>query len=135
MIKFFTGIYEWLLGQPQPPQETLNYREVIFPNSGLFMLGFSLLMVLIYYYGLNKAMNSGLYRPRHWFMFLILNAVIIGLATVGYAHKENVEPHSYITWLAFLNAVYSLLAYTIFSLLLKGKSTFAYTTPVKWPNK
>ena len=94
-----------------------------------------LAMVLIYYYGLNKAMNSGLYRPRHWFMFLILNAVIIGLATVGYAHKENVEPHSYITWLAFLNAVYSLLAYTIFSLLFKGKSTFAYTTPVKWPNK
>ena len=135
MIKFFTGLYEWLLGQPQPPQETLNYREVIFPNAGLFMLGFTLLMVIVYYYGLNRAMNTGMYKTRHWVFILLLNAVIVGFVTAGYAHKEQVAEHSYISWLSFLNAAYSFGAFVLFSLLLKGKSTFAYTTPVKWPNK
>src|SRR6187397_586492 len=70
MIKFFSGLYEWLLGSPQPPQETLVYRDVIFPNAGLFMLGFSLAMVLVYYYVLNRALNTGFYRTSHWVMVL-----------------------------------------------------------------
>ena len=135
MIKFFSGLYEWLLGRPQPPQETLNYEQVIFPNAGLFMLGCSLVMVLVYYYLLNRALNTGFYRTSHWVIFLVLNAVIIGLMTAFYANREGVEAHSYISWLAMLNAFYSILAFVIFSLLFKGKSTFAYTTPVKWHNK
>lgn len=135
MIKFFSGLYEWLLGSPQPSQETLVYRDVIFPNAGLFMLGFSLAMVLVYYYVLNRAMNTGFYRTSHWVMVLFANAVIVGLMTAFYANREGVETHSYISWLAILNAVYSIGAFVLFSLLFKGKSTFAYTTPVKWPNK
>ncbi|KAA9339000.1 hypothetical protein [Adhaeribacter soli] len=135
MIKFFSGLYEGLLGSPQPPQETLVYRDVIFPNAGIFMLLCSLIMVVVYYYVLNRALNTGFYRTSHWVIVLVLNAVVVGLMTAFYANREGVEAHSYISWLAMLNAFYSVLAYLIFSLLLKGKSTFAYTTPVKWPNK
>lgn len=135
MIKFFTNFYEWALGRPLPAPETLNYREAIFPNSGIWMLVISGAFMLLYYYVLNnKLIPHRFFHPKYWFLLLVITAITVGCITVYLAQKEGVEHHSYINWLALLNAVYSMIAYSLLSFLFKGKST-AYTSPTPWPSK
>ena len=63
--KFFSGLYELVLGRPIPANFTNDYREVVFPNTGLMLFLITLGIVILYYYVLNRAMSTGLYKTQH----------------------------------------------------------------------
>lgn len=133
--KFFSGLYELFLGRPIPANFTNDYREVVFPNTGLQLILITLAMVLIYYYLLNRIMSTGWYKTQHWVLFLLLNAVIAFAIPLIQVSNNGIETHSYTYMFAFVNTVYSLILFFLLSILLKRGSVQAWTTPMKWPNK
>ncbi|MBD1396373.1 hypothetical protein H9Q13_04290 [Pontibacter sp. JH31] len=132
---FFSGLYELFLGRPIPANFTNDYREVVFPNTGLQLFIITLAIVLIYYYVLNRMLSTGLYKTQHWVMFLLLNAVIAFIIPIVQVSSNGIETHSYTYMFAFVNTIYSLILFFLFSILLKRGSVQAWTTPMKWPNK
>lgn len=132
---FFSGLYELFLGRPIPANFTNDYREVVFPNTGLQLFLITLVMVLIYYYVLNRMLSTGLYKTQHWVIFLLLNAVIAFAIPLMQVSNNDIEMHSYTYMFAFVNTIYSLILFFLFSILLKRGSVQAWTTPMKWPNK
>ena len=68
-------------------------------------------------------------------MVLILNAIIAFIIPVTQVSGNDIETHSYTYMFAFVNVVYSLILFFVFSILLKRGSVQAWTTPMKWPNK
>lgn len=132
--KLFWGLYELFLGRPIPANFTNDYREVVFPNTGLLLVIITLAIVLIYYYVLNRMMSTGLYKTQHWVMFLVLNAIIAFIIPIMQVNGNGIETHSYTYMFAFLNVVYSVILFFLFSILLKRGSVQAWTTPMKWPN-
>ncbi|WP_299762040.1 hypothetical protein [uncultured Pontibacter sp.] len=133
--QFFSGLYEMVLGRPIPANFTNDYREVVFPNTGLMLFIITLAIVILYYYVLNRVMSTGLYKTQHWVMFLILNAIIAFIIPVTQVSSNDIETHSYTYMFAFVNVVFSLILFFVFSILLKKGSVQAWTTPMKWPNK
>ncbi|WP_062545176.1 hypothetical protein [Rufibacter tibetensis] len=131
---FFSGLYELFLGRPMPANYTNDYREVVFPNTGIQLFLISLALVLLYYYVLNRAMSTGLYKPKHWVIMLIINAAIAFAVPIIQVNNNGVETHSYTYTFALVNAILSLILFFIFSLLLKKGSVQAWTTPMKWPH-
>jgi putative effector of murein hydrolase len=132
---FFSGLYELFLGRPIPANFTNDYREVVFPNTGLQLFLITLAMVLIYYYVLNRILSTGLYKTQHWVIFLLLNAVIAFAIPLMQVSNNDIEMHSYTYMFAFVNTIYSLILFFLLSILLKRGSVQAWTTPMKWPNK
>jgi hypothetical protein len=131
---FFSGLYELVLGRPLPANYTNDYREVVFPNTGLQLFLITLALVLVYYYLLNRIMSTGLYKTRHWVIMLLVNAAIAFAIPLIQVSNNDIETHSYTYMFAFVNTVYSLILFFVFSLLLKRGSVQAWTTPTKWPN-
>ncbi|MER2999511.1 hypothetical protein [Pontibacter populi] len=133
--KFFWGLYEMFLGRPIPANFTNDYREVVFPNTGLLLVIITLAIVILYYYVLNRVMSTGLYKTQHWVMFLVLNAIIAFIIPITQVTGNEIETHSYTYMFAFLNVIYSIILFFVFSIVLKRGSVQAWTTPMKWPNK
>lgn len=131
---FFSGLYELVLGRPLPANYTNDYREVVFPNTGLQLFIITLALVVVYYYVLNRLMSTGLYKTGHWVIMLLLNAVLAFAIPLFQVNNNAIETHSYTYMFAFVNTVYSLILFFVFSLLLKRGSVQAWTTPTKWPN-
>jgi hypothetical protein len=131
---FFSGLYELVLGRPLPANYTNDYREVVFPNTGLQLFLITLALVLVYYYLFNRIMSTGLYKTRHWVIMLLVNAAIAFAIPLIQVSNNDIEMHSYTYMFAFVNTVYSLILFFVFSLLLKRGSVQAWTTPTKWPN-
>lgn len=133
--KFFSSLYEVFLGSPKPAPWTQEYREIIFPNTALYLIVITLALVLVYYYLMNKYFSTGWYKTYHWVIFMALNASIAVAIPYYQVLVNAVQMHSYANLFAFLNVLYSLTLFIGLSLLLKGKSVQAWTTPVKWPHK
>lgn len=131
---FFSGLYELVLGRPLPANYTNDYREVVFPNTGLQLFLITLALVVVYYYVLNRLISTGLYKTRHWIIMLVLNAAIAFAIPLIQVSNNDIETHSYTYMFAFVNTVYSFILFFVFSLLLKRGSVQAWTTPTKWPN-
>lgn len=131
---FFSGLYELVLGRPLPANYTNDYREVVFPNTGLQLFLLTLALVVVYYYVLNRLISTGLYKTKHWVIVLLLNAAIAFAIPLIQVSNNDIETHSYTYMFAFVNTVYSLILFFVFSLLLKRGSVQAWTTPTKWPN-
>ncbi|GAB2536959.1 hypothetical protein [Rufibacter soli] len=131
---FFSGLYELFLGRPLPANYTNDYREVVFPNTGLTLFLITLGMVLLYYYVFNRLMSTGFYKTQHWTIMLVLNAVIAFFIPIMQVNSNGIETHSYTYTFAFVNAVLSVILFFLFSLLFKKGSVQAWTTPMKWPH-
>jgi len=129
MKSLFRFLYE-LIGTPQPSSEIPVYRDVIFPNIGLINIGVSLALVLVFYYLINRAMGVATFnKTGNWALFLVLNALIAFGVVVWQTNAQAVASHSYVYWLATFNAFYGLLWFFLFSVILKGGSRNASTTP------
>ncbi|MHC2990632.1 hypothetical protein OB13_03185, partial [Pontibacter sp. HJ8] len=70
-----------------------------------------------------------------WVMFLLLNAAIAFIIPIMQVTNNDIETHSYTYMFAFVNMIYSLILFFLFSILFKRGSVQAWTTPMKWPNK
>ncbi|WP_133274313.1 hypothetical protein [Hymenobacter radiodurans] len=79
---------------------------------------------------INRAMGVATFnKVRHWTIFLIANAIIAFIIAIVQCNSQQVAEHSYIYWLATINAVYGLLWFFLFSVILRKGSTNASTTP------
>ena len=88
MKGFFRAIYE-VIGLPQPSSETPVYREVIFPNIGLLNIGITLALLVLFYLVINRYMRVATFsRPRHWALFLGLNALIAFVIVIAQATRD-----------------------------------------------
>ncbi|GAB2947199.1 hypothetical protein GCM10027048_10290 [Hymenobacter coalescens] len=129
MKGFFRALYE-VIGSPQPPSETPVYREVIFPNIGLLNLGVTLALLVLFYLVINRWMRVATFsRPSHWSILLVVNAIIAFIIVIAQVNGQNVVSHSYMYWLALLNAIYAALFFFLFSLIFRKLSVNASTTP------
>jgi hypothetical protein len=138
MQELFTFLYELFIGEH--PNEAALIRSEIFPIVGLTTLGITLLAVLFYYYVLNSMST----RPRfnyngYWIGVLILNAIICFFIALNKmangleVHFDDYEPYFY--YFAVENAIYSMLFFTLFSLLFKTWSKHAPYVPFRFPLK
>lgn len=100
------------------------------------LLGVSLLVCLFYYFVWNNIPGYK-FRIMHWMAFLGLNAVLVGLLTfiiVRIVILDNPVFASAPFWpLALINAIYSLIIFFIFSMMVTKtplkKRTNASCTP------
>jgi hypothetical protein len=128
-MQFFRSLYE-VIGSPQPPSETPVYRDVIFPNLGLWNLGVTLALLVLFYLVINRWMRVATFsRPSHWSILLVLNVIIAFINVIVQVKGQNVVEHSYVYWLALLNAFYAALLYFLLSLIFRKLSVNASTTP------
>lgn len=123
MFKF---LYELICGQSVDP----TYANNIFPSVGLFTLVFSLAFAIIFYLVLGR------WKPiwdklKHWIITIIL---LIGLSVFfaltqakGATAEESYD--SFMYKFALVNALYAVVYFIIFSLLLRKVSIFAKRTP------
>ncbi|RAK64004.1 hypothetical protein [Hymenobacter edaphi] len=129
MKGFFRALYE-VIGSPQPSSEVPVYREVIFPNIGLLNLGITLVLLVLFYLVINRWMRVATFsRPSHWAIMLVLNVIIAFVIVLAQVNGQNVVSHSYVYWLALLNALYAALFFFLFSLIFRKLSVNASTTP------
>lgn len=128
-MQFFRALYE-VIGSPQPPSETVVYRDVIFPNLGLWNLGVTVALLVLFYLVINRWMRVATFsRTSHWSILLVLNVIIAFINVIVQVKGQNVVEHSYVYWLALLNAFYAALLYFILSLIFRKLSVNASTTP------
>jgi hypothetical protein len=128
-MSFFSSLYE-VIGSPQPPSETPVYREVIFPNIGLTNIGITIALLVVFYLVINRWMRVATFsRPGHWAILLLLNVIIAFIVVIAQVNGQNVVQHSYMYWLALLNAFYAAVFFFLFSLIFRKLSVNASTTP------
>lgn len=151
MGEFFGSIYCWLedffgmelanylWGQVSPEQQTNMYIGI-----GLAMLGVSLVSVVIYYYLID---HPKLCNWWGWLIFLVVNAVInfvVGWqwvlkhyydgkmvktdVTTGKLVDLPISPSEIVTF-GVVNAIDAILAFVIFSYLIKWWSTNCSRAP------
>jgi hypothetical protein len=141
MKAFFVAIYELfasLFGPDladhlyglNPDNSGATDARSLYVYVGLAMLGISLVMAAIYYYGIN---NTKYNRWYHWSMMMGLNALInlfVGfyLPFQDYqagAIADEIKPGigmGNLWGFGFANAILSLFFFFIFSLILQNKS-------------
>lgn len=127
LLSIFTSMYEALIGaNPDYPE----YREGIFSSVGLFTLLLALVVCIIFYAGLGR-WKPVFHKPGHWVITLVLVAIISFLLAYFQAKGTLATTDSYTTRFALFNALYGVIYFIIFSLILKRFSIFAKHTPVK----
>lgn len=132
--EILTNLYELLIGRPLPAQYTLEYKTIVFPGVGLMLITLTLAVVFLYYYVLNRFISSGFYKVKHWVVSMIFNAALAFGLALYQVQLNAIELHSYAYMFATVNAIYSMILFVFFSLLLKKWSVQAWTTPVRWPH-
>lgn len=121
----FTKLYELLTGQNADP----TYSTDIFPTVGLFTLIFTFIIAIIFY------LLLGRWRPvweklAHWLVTIVVISAVAGFFAISQAKSETGEDaNSFMYSFAMINALYSVVYFFIFSLLLKKGSIFARRTP------
>jgi hypothetical protein len=121
----FKTLYELLTGQNADP----TYSTDVFPTVGLFTLAFTLVIALIFYVLLGR------WRPvwektGHWLVTLLLISATSGFVALGMAKSATgEEANAYMYSFSMINALYSVVYFFVFSLLLKRTSIFAKRTP------
>lgn len=120
----FRVLYEVIGKNPDPA-----YVSDVYPSLGLFTLLLSVIFALIFY------LLLGRWKPiwdktSHWLITLFVLALLSACFAISSSKSATKgEADSFMYSLALINAVYSAIYFTIFSLLLKKGSIFAKRTP------
>jgi len=124
----FTFLYELLCGQSDSIDPA--YTTDVYPSVGLFTLLFALVFALVFYLALGR------WKPiwdklKHWIVTLILLAVVAVFFALTQAKGATGESSytSFMYKFSLVNALYAIIYFIIFSLLLKKASIFASHTP------
>ncbi|MDO1450307.1 hypothetical protein Q0590_28770 [Rhodocytophaga aerolata] len=136
MQEFFTFLYELFIGEH--PNEAALIRNEVFPSVGLLTLFITLLMVLLYYYGMNSLSTRARFNyTGYWIGVMLVNAIICFVVALNKiangleVHFDDYEPYFY--YFAVENAFYSIFFFLLFSLIFKTWSKHAPYVPFKFP--
>ena len=127
LLSIFTGLYEGLIG---PNPDYPEYRAGIFSSVGLFTLISAIVIAAVFYAGLGR-WKPVFHRTSHWFLTLVLTAVLGFLFAFLNTRGTLAMTDSYTVQFALFNALYAALYFFLFSLLFKRFSIFAKHTPFK----
>lgn len=126
VLSIFTTIYQLVIGKNDDP----IYEDEVFFSVGLFTLLLALAFCLIFYLALGrwKAFFSQL---KHWIITLLVVLLLTGLLALqqSAAATQAITVDAYMVRFALFNALFAVLCFCIFSLLLKPLSIFARRTP------
>lgn len=122
----FVSLYELWLGQNNDP----IYADEVFTPVGLITLFVSLLLAAIYYLGLGR-WRAIFHRTPQWVLTLVIAAIFAFAYALSYAKDRTQadQTDNYMTGFGAVNAMYALIYFFVFSLLLKRFSIFAKRTP------
>lgn len=121
----FRTLYELLVGHNTNPA----YASDVFPSVGLFTLVFALIAVVLFYLLLGR-WKPVWHKLSHWFITMLLLAILSGYFAISVAKKATEEgPDSYMYTFGLINILYAIVYFVILSLLLKKVSIFAKRTP------
>lgn len=126
LLSVFTGLYELIIGINGDFPE---YRENIFPLTGLITFILSLVICLFFYVVLGRWKNIW-HKLIHWVITIVLVAII----GFGFAYSQatgilQISPDSYLFGFAAINALYSALYFIAASFIFKNFSIFSKRTP------
>lgn len=123
MFKF---LYDLLCGKNVDP----SYATDVYPFVGLFTLLIAIVFCLLFY------LLLGRWKPIwdkliHWIITLIILSIIAFFFAITQARAGTGEDSysSFMTKFAFVNVLYSIAYFFIFSMILKKASIFAKRTP------
>lgn len=120
----FKLLYELIGKNPDP-----SYVSDVYPSVGLFTLLVALIFAVVFYLLLGRWKPVWDKTP-HWIATLfILAALAFFFAFSTAKSATGGEADSYMYTLSLINAVYAILYFVVFSLLLKKGSIFAKRTP------
>lgn len=125
LLSIFSSLYEVIIGENSNYPE---YREGIFSTVGLITFIISVVICLIFYLGLGR-WKPGFHKISHWIITLVINSSICFGLSFSMAKGELGESDGYMIRFALVNALYALIYFIIFSLLLKRFSIFPKRTP------
>jgi len=121
----FTTLYELLTGKNADP----TYSTAIFPTVGLFTLIFTFIAAVIFYLLLGR-WKPVWEKTTHWLVTIVIISVVAGFFAISQALSETgEEANAYMYSFSLINALYAVVYFFIFSLLLKKASIFARRTP------
>jgi uncharacterized membrane protein YidH (DUF202 family) len=121
----FKLLFEQIIGKNADPVYTTD----VFPTVGLFTMIFTLIVALIFY------LLLGRWRPvweklSHWIATVAIISLAAGFFAISHAMSATGEgADSYMYSFSMMNALYAVVFFVIFSLLLKRASIFARRTP------
>jgi hypothetical protein len=125
MQTIFIFLYEGICGKNQ---NIPDYRERIFGSVGLLTLLIAIAIGLLFYVALGRWKNFW-YTRTHWFITIVICAVIgFGLA-YGIAKSIIGSADGYLTVFALVNAFVIVVYFFVVSLLLKSFSIYSRRTP------
>ncbi|MBX7243012.1 MAG: hypothetical protein K1X92_14815 [Bacteroidia bacterium] len=110
-----------------------EFGESVFPSVGIITIVFSLIVCLLYYPVINR-LTDKFDQFVHWIIFLVLCGVFGGVFAYVTANNfivgemGDTEPRiPVLFWV--MNAIYAILYFFIFSVLLKKTSKYATLIP------
>ncbi|HEY5408524.1 MAG TPA: hypothetical protein VIJ92_15630 [Ginsengibacter sp.] len=125
LLSIFSTLYETLAGENPNYAE---YRESIFTSVGWLTLITVFIISLIFYVGFGR-WKPFFHKLSHWIITLIIVAILGFLFAFMLSRSELGITDSYVIRFSFFNAIYAVIYFIIFSLLLKRVSIFAKRTP------
>jgi len=136
-MRFFENFYFLLTYDSNYLNVDWMYDSLIFRPVFIYTLITSIAITVIYYNLINNLIG-GLGYLRYWFVFLFITGIIgffIAYTKVSNIIYPGVEILSDGIIYSFMNAFYSMLFYSVFSLIFKTKkiSIYANHLPFKTP--
>jgi membrane-associated phospholipid phosphatase len=129
MNSFFARLYEAFYNHP-PFSDDL-FQENVYMPLGILLLSGAVLMVLLFYYGINRPSFS---RWYHWMIILAIHfGIQYGLAVVipkNILGKLNLQYGSEYWTFALMHSIMATLCYILFSFLLRWWSKNCNRTPI-----
>ena len=124
-LSISSSLYESLIGaNPLEPA----YREGIFPTVGLITPLVALVVALLFYAGLGR-WRPVFHRTIHWVATLVLIALFGFFFAYMQTKGETGIVDSYTVRFGLINALYAVIYFFIFTLILRRVSIFAKHTP------
>jgi Na+/H+-translocating membrane pyrophosphatase len=122
----FTALYELILGHNNNP----TYANTIFTPVGTLTIVVALGLAAVFYLLLGR-WRSVFHQLPHWLLTLAMMAVFGFFYAVNYAKEqtEALDADGYMNTFGLVNAIVGMIAFALFSLILKQFSVFARRTP------
>jgi len=126
LLSIFSEIYQALIGKNDDP----IYEDEVFFAVGLFTLLIAFVSGIVFYIGLGR-WKPLFYGFKHWIITLLLVLTLTGLLALQQSKDatQTAGFDAYMVRFAMFNALYAVICFIIFSLLLKRFSIFAKRTP------
>lgn len=126
LLSIFTSLYQALIGKNDDP----IYEDEVFFSVGLFTIIIALAVGILFYLSIGR-WKAIFCHLKHWIVSLLIVLVVTGLLALQQAKSATQAEvfDAYMVRFAMFNALFAIIWFFLFSLLLKRFSIFSKHTP------